>query len=427
MVRFLLLSDIHLLCLAKEQDKHSRVRDCFIQDLKDYVTKNDCINQILVSGDIAFKGEENEYNSALAFFEKICEAVGCTKEDVYVIPGNHDKNFCAGRSELRHIINAGLSYSTRGKKDASDLFYKLLTKDSDAAKMLYLPFQEYHKFALGMDSFEPLMQQCIDNKHFKYNHIEHSAYYKKTLGKLNDYTIYLYGMNSCLNCDWDDENDFGEGHKMFLPRLIYNIPVNTEGCINISMMHHPLDKIVDGENIAKILDKKFQIQIFGHLHKPASNVDTSVHIQSGALQPPSEETDASQTYFSVYNIVELEVKSLDKDVLVVKLLVEKFNEMTEKFEHLNDESHTFTVPLKKHENRWKKGCSDVDSKTQQLPAEVSVRQIRLTFLQFPSRGNLIRELGKYDDSKSFNENCIDFLKKMEENGRLMDLWNKLKY
>jgi predicted phosphodiesterase len=427
MVRFLLLSDIHLLCLAKEQDKHSRVRDCLIQDLKDYVANNDCINQILVSGDIAFKGEENEYNSALLFFEKICKAAGCAKEDIYVIPGNHDKNFSAKRSELRHIINAGLSYSTKLKNNASNLFYELITKDSDAAKKLYLPFQEYHKFALEMDSFEPLMQQCIDNKHFKYNCIEHSAYYKKSLGNLNDYEIYLYGMNSCLNCDCNDENDFGEGHKMFLPKLTYNIPVNTEGCINISMMHHPLDKIVDGENIAGVLDKKFQIQIFGHMHKPASNVDTSVHIQSGALQPPSEETAASQTYFSVYNIVELDIKSLKKDVLIVKLLVEKFNEMTGKFENLNDECHTFSVSLKKHENRWNKSGSDVNSKTQTLPADISVRQIRLTFLQFPSRESLIRKLGKYDDSKSFNENCIDFLKKMEEKGRLMDLWNKLKY
>lgn len=39
MVKLLLLSDIHFLSLAKEQDQHSHVRDCFIKDLKDYVTK----------------------------------------------------------------------------------------------------------------------------------------------------------------------------------------------------------------------------------------------------------------------------------------------------------------------------------------------------------------------------------------------------
>lgn len=424
MVRLLLLSDIHFLSLAKEMDQHSYVRDCFITDLKDYVAQYGSINHILVSGDIASKGDSCEYDSAFDFFDLVSKAAGCNMENIYIIPGNHDKNFSAERSQLRHIVNAGLSY-TSNKENTPDLFYELITSDADALRMLYTPFQEYYKLALKMDSYESLMQQCLDNKDFNYNPKNHQAYYKKELGCIDNYKIYLYGMNSCLNCDWYDENDFGKGHKMFLPKLTYNIPVETEGCINISMMHHPLDKILNGESIAKIFDKKFHIQIFGHLHRPVSDGKTTVHIQSGALQPPIDENDKSEAYFSTYNIVELYISPETKDVLHVKLRVEKFNKIEECFEELDSECHDFNVPLKKHNSRWEKQYVKNKKQVEIFPDNVSIRQIRLSFLQYPTRRNLIQELDEYDENKSLNENCILFLKKMEDKGKLVELWNKL--
>ena len=104
MVRLLLLSDIHFLSLAKEMDQHSYVRDCFITDLKDYVAQYGSINHILVSGDIASKGDSCEYDSAFDFFDLVSKAAGCNMENIYIIPGNHDKNFSAERSQLRHIV-----------------------------------------------------------------------------------------------------------------------------------------------------------------------------------------------------------------------------------------------------------------------------------------------------------------------------------
>lgn len=423
MVKLLLLSDIHFLSLAKEQDQHSHVRDCFIKDLKDYVAKYGSINHILVSGDIASKGDSSEYDSAFEFFDLVSKTAGCNIENIYIIPGNHDKNFYAERSQLRHIINVGLCYESNNT-NASELFYKL-TDDADALRMLYIPFQEYYKLALKMDSYESLMQQCLDNKDFKYDCKNHQAYYKKRLGHINDYEIYLYGMNSCLNCDWYDENDFGKGHKMFLPKLTYNVSVETEGCINISMMHHPLDKVLDGDSIAQIFDKKFHIQIFGHLHKPVSDAKTSIHIQSGALQPPADENDKSEAYFSAYNIVEIDILPEAKDVLHVKLRVEKFNSNEERFEELDSESHEFDMPLNKHNNRWENECVE-KRQIEVLPENISIRQIRLAFLQCPTRINIIKEYNEYDEQKSVNENCVLFLKQMEDRGKLHELWNKLK-
>lgn len=166
---------------------------------------------------------------------------------------------------------------------------------------------------------------------------------------------------------------------MFLPKLTYNVSIETEGYINISMMHHPLDKVLDGDSIAQIFNKKFHIQIFGHLHKPVSNGKTSIHIQSGSLQPPVDENDKSEAYFSAYNIVELDILPEAKDVLHMKLRVEKFNSNEERFEELDSESREFDMPLKKHNNRWENECVKDKKQIEDLPENISIRQIRLAF------------------------------------------------
>jgi DNA repair exonuclease SbcCD nuclease subunit len=420
MKRFLLLSDIHFLYTAREQDEHSRVRDAFLEDIRDFVASNGKFDNILISGDIASKGKGCEFEEAKKFLEQICKTVNCELQDIYVVPGNHDKDFSAANSELRHIIDEGLSHDDNGSSQTSNLFYDLVCHDSKSMQLLYTPFKEYNQFAMSLLSYEPLMQKCIDDVANGYDHNEHKAYYKELIGELDGYKIYLFGMNTCLNCDCYDEDDNGKGHKMFLSPLAYNAQVDKTGCINICMMHHPIDRIANGDKIKEILNKNFHLQIFGHLHKPASSVDTSVHIQSGALQPPKDNTDIGDSYFSVYNIVELEIEEQSK--LLVRLFVERYDSSTDRFEELKNESQTFRIPLSKHENRWtseKKVCEE----TENLPAGVSARQIMIRFMGHPSRHKIIKEMGgTLCKDKSLNDNSIDFLKKMEKEKRLDELW-----
>jgi hypothetical protein len=267
------------------------------------------------------------------------------------------------------------------------------------------------------------MDKCIEGTSFTYSHDNHKAYYKADLGDLSGFKIYLYGMNTCLNCDRYDENDYGKGHKMFLPQLAYNAHTDKSGCVNICMMHHPLEKIANRSAIEGVLNKKFQVQIFGHLHRPASKVDTSIHIQSGALQPPIDESNAGDSYFSVYNIVELEIEP--NSVLIVRLFVERYNSDTDKFEDLTSESQEFKINLLKHKSRWSGQNKTSKDEPENLPEGISARQIMLSFLRSSSRDRLIEEMWEYNNQKSLHDNCIDFLKKMEKDKRLTELWNRL--
>lgn len=63
------------------------------------------------------------------------------------------------------------------------------------------------------------------------------------LSNIGAYHINLYGMNTALISDWYDVDDDGKGHKLFLPKLAYNIDAPQKGQINILMMHHPLNRV----------------------------------------------------------------------------------------------------------------------------------------------------------------------------------------
>ena len=421
MLRLLLLSDIHFLSLYDEMDGDAPVRKTFLKDLEDFRKANGAVDHILVCGDIAFKGVKEEYDEAHRFFTQLCEIVGCKPEEIYIVPGNHDKNFYAPNAEMRHLIHAGLSNEC---VDSDKLFADLL-KNFTYFKSLYQPFKDYQDFAVKMVSTDPLMTKCLEEgENLRYDNRTDKAYMMTELGSIANYSVKLYAMNTALCADWDDVGDSGKGHKLFLPKLGYITPADKDGCINIAMMHHPIDNLVHGEQIAKELDEKFQVQIFGHLHRPVSNANGAIHIHSGAFQPPQYEGNHSGDYFSVYNILELDVKCENgMDCLHVVLRVEKYENELKNFKEMEDETKSFVLPLTKRVNRW---ANDSLEAQDVLPEGVSERTVKYQFLQlYNPKAVMHRMHYAYDEHKSYNKNCIEFLNKMQTEHRMLELWNEI--
>lgn len=422
MLRLLLLSDIHFLSLYEEMDSHAAIRKAFLKDLSDYRNEYGVIDHILVCGDIASKGEKNEYDAAYRFFEEICSIVDCKQEEIYIVPGNHDKNFNASNSEVRHLIHSGLANE---KINSDKLFIELLDNNFAQFKALYQPFKDYQDFAVKMLSCEPLMTKCLDEgKDSVYDNKKDKAYMMVNLKSTENYPVLLYAMNTSLCSDWYDVNDFEKGHKLFLPKLSYNTNADREDCINIAMMHHPTSRLVNGEQIAKVLDEHFQIQIFGHLHKPVSESHKAVHIHSGALQPPKDENDNSLSYFSVYNILEIQVKNENNiDNLHVQLRVEKYDDESKEFTEISEESKKIIFPLKKHVNRWQ-GNKFPQEQENLLPDGITDRTVKYKFLQIENPKYIMRRMNYYyNDNVSHNMNCINFLNKIQSERRMSELWN----
>lgn len=421
MVRILIISDIHLWSLPDEHDDFYKMRRVLMKDIADYTDAKGPIHHILISGDIANKGSKAEYEKATVFIQELCKKSRCPEHEVYVVPGNHDKNFDEEGSGIRHIVHAGLSSdNTNSDLDLCDM----LEHDIESAQLLYRPFKNYYSFASTFDSIEPMMAKCLEEPNVPFDSEEHKMVMHYTLSNVGEYQINLYGMNTALTSDWYDINDEGKGHKLYLPKLAYNKYVEKEGQINILMMHHPVNRVKNGDEIKDILDKNYHIQIFGHLHIPASDCNSSInaiHILSGAFQPPTEGSETD--YYSVYNILELETATeAGEDILKTQLLVEKYNKDT--FKHHDTECKSFRIKLKKHQNRWQNKMEEV--KENNLPQGISKREIRFAFLRSPQNVQIMKSFGKYDEQRSNSANAVSFLNWIDENNKMTDLWNKLR-
>ena len=419
MVRILIISDIHLWSLPSEHDPFDKMRRELMKDVADYADEKGPIQHILISGDIANTGAKSEYEKATEFIKELCRKCKCPDHEVYVVPGNHDQNFNEKGSGVRHLIHEGMCSDNI---DSDKHWHDMLMHDVESAQILYRPFKDYYSFASSFDSIEPMMAKCLEEANEPFDSKKHKMVMHYKLSNVGEYPINLYGMNTALTSDWYDINDEGKGHKLYLPKLAYNIYVEKEGQINMLMMHHPVDRVKNGIEIKDILDKNFQIQIFGHLHSPVSDSNNAIHILSGAFQPPSEDNDTD--YFSVYNILELEIATeAGEDILKTRLLVEKYNKNT--FEHLDTECKQFRVKLKKtHQNRWQNKMEEI--KDDSLPLGISKRESRFAFLQSPRNVQIMKDFGRYDEQRSNSLNAVSFLNWIDENNKMSDLWNKLR-
>lgn len=87
------ISDIHFRapdCVNPDLDPDRPYRTRLVQDARKRTEALGHVGAILISGDIAFKGDPLEYVVASAWLKELAEACMCSLERMFVIPGNHD-------------------------------------------------------------------------------------------------------------------------------------------------------------------------------------------------------------------------------------------------------------------------------------------------------------------------------------------------
>ena len=100
---------------------------------------------ILISGDIAFKAHNYEYETAIKWLDDVCQVASCPKSRIYTVPGNHDVNRgTADGKEIRKVrksITECSSLQNRHKKFHDTLLHK------ERGPELFAPMAEYNQFA----------------------------------------------------------------------------------------------------------------------------------------------------------------------------------------------------------------------------------------------------------------------------------------
>lgn len=268
-ISFIHLSDIHFRRTSgNSYDIDSDLRNAVLMDIK-YNLKKDVgnVNGILLGGDIAFAGREDEYKIANSFLKEIAVSLGKEECNIFCVPGNHDVNQDITR-QSRSVYVAQCDIDSAQNLDEADWLLEKYMLDSSNSNLLYKPVEQYNKFAelyaCNIDSKKPIWE-----KYFELD---------------NNMKLKLVGLNSCIISNHDDHKEKGIDREMIIGQS--QIPKYEENIVCVSLCHHPVEfwKFVDV--IQDRIDKRIDVQLYGHKHEQAvSKTQERLVINAGATQP----------------------------------------------------------------------------------------------------------------------------------------------
>lgn len=283
-LKFLHLSDIHFQKIGENGhwDLDADLRNELNLDLENLAEKVGPLDAILISGDIAFSGNNDEYRLAQEWLTKICEITKCEEENILMVPGNHDVNW-----DAIHIM----------VRDAQSKFKEIGSK-GDRNK-LDEKIKEYCTGVARADLFKPLENYFAFAQRYKCVPESDSLYWEKNFS-LQGCTLRIRGLNSALVSSKIDH----EHTSKLIVGSIQSSLRREDGVIYLTMCHHPPKWLYDGDQVEEDLTARARVHLFGHKHEFRIDQRTnSVTLAAGAVHPERKE----KNWDPRFNIIELDI------------------------------------------------------------------------------------------------------------------------
>ena len=286
------ISDIHFQapdCLDSNLDPERPYRTRLLQDARVKVTELGPVSAILIGGDIAFKGAQEEYGTAMTWISELAAVAGCPIERVFVIPGNHDVDrSLIGRLPATRNVQAAIARSV----DQRELEFRHQISDGDTARALLAPMGAYNEFAAQLNC-----QVFLPDR----------LYWKQDLDLGSGSTLRLHGLTSTLLSGAEGRDDTRES--------LYLSPLQTvldpvDDVVNLVLCHHPPDWLMDQDDANDAICGRAAIHMFGHRHRQRIQRDAQyVRFSAAAVNPDRH----APGWIPGYNLVEVRVAGAGSD------------------------------------------------------------------------------------------------------------------
>ncbi len=295
MLTFLHLSDLHLTTkdAGSQFDLDFKIREALLHDLgKEGRTKFDAI---LVTGDIAYHGQADEFARAKEWLEHVRKTTESSPEALFMVPGNHDvdRKRVDTQSSLWDLHQALRKPTTRWERSAS------------LAKKLHDPFDfltaltDYRAFAAEYDC--PTTPKAL-------------AWIRVLDAgrELEDGSkVRFHGLNSALLSDGADTKA-----NLLLDEVQFDHFDNKPEYVNVVLCHHPHSWLLDENEANNHLRNQAQVVLSGHEHDTRCYpVGDSLRVFAGAVHPNRRE----ERWEPSYNVLRLSVQTNPERVLNVEV------------------------------------------------------------------------------------------------------------
>jgi len=247
------ISDIHY--ALEKGPTITQIFHEFLQDIKKwrYQHNNEKIHSICLTGDIAFSGQKSQYDSIYEKIDAILEAAGCSKDNIFIIPGNHDVQ---EYDKISDRGKAALEEVWQNKKNIDSL----MLSHVDHYREFHAKFTHYYRF-LETSGYHSSLTERYDGS-FK-------TWYSR---KLKDFPVRIIGLNSALFClqKYSEYGKIRMGKTQFLEAYMKGKQLGeSNGELCILLTHHPIDWLEEKEKdeLIKLIDRYSVIHLHGHIHR----------------------------------------------------------------------------------------------------------------------------------------------------------------
>ncbi|MFQ0829075.1 metallophosphoesterase [Serratia fonticola] len=274
------LSDIHFRKseISTVQDPNFHLRNELVRDVVQQCRQLGAPDVIIVSGDIAFAGDPEEFAFATEWLAELCNDCGCSRSSVFVVPGNHDVVRDKADSYLVQLAHGAIKASANPSAEIA----KQLGR-ADTRRLLYESLDNYNEFALQFfcDLLPPERTRATRDL------------------KLNDgSTLRLWGLNSAFVSSSQDQPG-----DLFVDPASLQI-TRKDGVVNLVVTHHHLTWLRQARELEDHLNDVAPVQIFGHIHTNRVDMNRDyMRLAASATHPDRYEAD----WEPGYNFIELSV------------------------------------------------------------------------------------------------------------------------
>jgi predicted phosphodiesterase len=279
------LSDIHFTRASgvSVHDLDKNVRNELVLDATTVAKELGPVTGVLVTGDIAFSGDKDEFDHATDWLRDFCRAIGCPAENVWVVPGNHDVDRERTKRKVTRTLHHGI------RKEGADVDRELreILSDTQSATALLEPLTEYNTFAGRFGC------SISAEKH----------YWERDLELACGTAVRLRGLTSALVSNEEDKRT-----GIVLGAAQASV-ARAPGVLHMTLCHHPPDWLRDHDAVEDHLKSKVHIQLFGHKHSQRlDEINGKVRLVAGAMHPERGESG----WLPAYNFLELSRRDSDR-------------------------------------------------------------------------------------------------------------------
>ena len=268
--------------------------------------KCDCLDALIISGDIAKNSTPEEYEAAKEFIINLMIHFRLRWSEVVIVPGNHDLNFKKAQDAYELIRSEDYS----GPRDESHIIDR-------GESVEVLDPEKYRQRFIHFSSFcRPFLERPYP--------LEPELQY--TLHYFKNQKLLVLGLNSAWQLDHHYKFRAGINSDA-LGNAIRKINDNDkykESRLKIAVWHHPLygnsqDRIKDWHFMKQLERNGFRLILHGHIHQarpddfhhfdePAwGQIET---IAAGTFGVPMRNSDVERNYTLEYHVMNWEAKIL---------------------------------------------------------------------------------------------------------------------